>query len=227
VHGNARDVVGQAIQGGTIMVRGTVGNRAAIQMREYAKERPFLVVGETADDYLGEYMAGGVVLVLNLSNSERPARNYVGTGMVGGRIYIRGKVGESQLGLIPQREDLLRYLHAQTLDGSLSNEVYEQVAGATYPSPQLLSRLLPEAVFIRVLTLFFTTKYTKPLVVETRKLDQDDLSLIGENLRLFFRSFSLPDALMGDVLDSEFTVIKTKEEKVDLVVPPQETPAEE
>ena len=54
VHGNCRDVAGQAIQGGIIFVRGTVGNRAAIQMREYAKERPFLIVGETADDYLGE-----------------------------------------------------------------------------------------------------------------------------------------------------------------------------
>src|SRR5208337_3333421 len=107
-------------------VRGTVGNRAAIQMREYEKHRPFLVVGETADDYLGEYMAGGVVVVLNLSESERAARNYIGTGMVGGRIYIRGKITEEQVGLIPQREDVLRYLLAQTLDGSLQREVYDR-----------------------------------------------------------------------------------------------------
>ena len=92
VHGSSRDVTGQAIQGGSIFVRGTVGNRAAIQMREYEKHRPFLIVGETADDYLGEYMAGGVVIVLNLSESKRAARNYIGTGMVGGRIYIRGRI---------------------------------------------------------------------------------------------------------------------------------------
>ena len=167
VHGNCRDVLGQALQGGKIFVRGTVGNRAAIQMREYAKERPFVLIGETADDYLGEYMAGGVVMVLNLANSERPARNYVGTGMVGGRIYIRGRVNEEQLGLLPQREDLLRYLHAQTLDGSLSKETYELLVRADYPSPQLLSKVLPDPLLIRVLTLFFTTKYMKPLMVET------------------------------------------------------------
>ncbi len=227
VHGNCRDVVGQALQGGTIFVRGTVGNRAAIQMREYSKERPFLVVGETADDYLGEYMAGGVVIVLNLSNSQKPARNYIGTGMVGGRIYIRGAVKEQQLGLIPQREDLLRYLRAQTLDGNLTEAAYEAISKADYPSPQLLSRVLPEPLLIRVLTIFFTTKYTKPLVVESRRLNQNDLSLIGEKLDQFFRSFSLPKETIDDVLSSEFTVIKTKDEKAELLVPPQEATVEE
>jgi glutamate synthase domain-containing protein 1/glutamate synthase domain-containing protein 3 len=227
VHGNCRDVVGQAIQGGTILVRGTVGNRAAIQMREYAKERPFLIVGETADDYLGEYMAGGVVMVLNLAGSQKPARNYIGTGMVGGRIYIRGDVEEHQLGLLPQREDLLRYLHAQTLDGTLSKEAYEQVSSAEYPSPQLLSKALPEPLLLRVLTIFFTTKYTKSLVVESRPLGDEDLEIVGDKLEQFCRSFSLPDSTLKDILASKFTIIRTKEEKSELLVPPQEAQVEE
>jgi glutamate synthase domain-containing protein 1/glutamate synthase domain-containing protein 3 len=227
VHGNCRDVVGQAMQGGTIFVRGTVGNRAAIQMREYAKERPFLVVGETADDYLGEYMAGGVVMVLNLAGSQKPARNYIGTGMVGGRIYIRGGLEEHQLGLLPQREDLLRYLHAQTLDGSLSKEAYERVSRVKYPSPQLLASTLPEPLLIRVLTIFFTTKYTKSLVVESRTLNQEDLAMVGDRLRQFCESFSLPDSTLQTILDSKFTIIRTKDEKNELLVPPQEAQVEE
>jgi len=227
IHGNCRDVVGQALQGGTIFVRGTVGNRAAIQMREYAKERPFLIVGETADDYLGEYMAGGVVMVLNLSDSQRPARNYIGTGMVGGRIYIRGKVKEEQVGLIPQREDVLRYLHAQTLDGTLSREAYDSIAAAEYPSLQLLSRMIPDSLMIRILTVFFATKYTKPVMIESRKLDDDDLAIVGERLRQFFKTFSLPNETLDSVLASEFTVIKTREEKTEMHVPPQEAPVEE
>ncbi|MDA4137065.1 MAG: glutamate synthase [Thaumarchaeota archaeon] len=227
IHGNCRDVAGQAIQGGTIFVRGTVGNRAAIQMREYTKERPFLIVGETADDYLGEYMAGGVVMVLNLSDSKKPARNYIGTGMVGGRIYIRGRVKEEQVGLIPQREDVLRYLRAQTLDGSLSKETYDLISRADYPSLQLLSKTLPDPIMIRILTIFFATKYTKPLVVESRKLDEQDLAVVGERLRQFFKTFSLPHETLESVLASEFTVIKTKDEKVELHVPPQEAPIEE
>jgi glutamate synthase domain-containing protein 1/glutamate synthase domain-containing protein 3 len=227
IHGNCRDVAGQAIQGGKIFVRGTVGNRAAIQMREYAKERPFLIVGETADDYLGEYMAGGVVMVLNLSGSRVPARNYIGTGMVGGRIYIRGKVNEEQVGLLPQREDVLRYLYSQTLDGTLSKDAYETISRAKYPSLPLLSRTLPEALMVRVLTIFFATKYTKPVLVESRRLDQDDLGIVGERLREFFRTFSLPGEALESVLASEFTVIKTRDEKAEQHVPPQEAPVEE
>ncbi|MGA2664089.1 MAG: glutamate synthase [Nitrososphaerales archaeon] len=230
VHGSSRDVTGQAIQGGSIFVRGTVGNRAAIQMREYENHRPFLIVGETADDYLGEYMAGGVVVVLNLSDSGRPARNYIGTGMVGGRIYIRGAVGEEQVGLIPQREDVLRYLHSQTLDGTLSQEAYEAVASAPYPSVQLLSRSIPEQVMSRVLTLFFSTKYTKPIAIERRTLGEEDLSLIGTRLEEFFGAFDVSEEARRRVLDSEFTVIRVRDEKGSkeaLHVPPQETPVEE
>jgi len=196
-------------------------------MREYAKERPFLIVGETADDYLGEYMAGGVVMVLNLSDSRVPARNYIGTGMVGGRIYIRGKVNEEQVGLLPQREDVLRYLHSQTLDGTLSKDVYEIISRAKYPSLPLLSKTLPEALMVRVLTIFFATKYTKPVLVESRRLDQDDLAIVGERLREFFRTFSLPEKTLESVLASEFTVIKTRDEKAEQHVPPQEAPVEE
>ena len=227
VHGNSRDVTGQAIQGGSIFVRGTVGNRAAIQMREYVKDRPFLIVGETADDYLGEYMAGGVVIVLNLSESKKPARNYIGTGMVGGRIYIRGRVREEQVGLIPQREDVLRYLHSQTLVGTLSKEAYDKVSQADYPSVQLLSKTVPEAVMSRVLLLFFSTKYTKPIVIESRRLEEQDLDIIGPKLEEFFTTFALPDETRQKVLASEFTVIHVKEEKKELHVPPQEIPAEE
>jgi glutamate synthase domain-containing protein 1/glutamate synthase domain-containing protein 3 len=227
VHGNARDVAGQALQGGHIYVRGTVGNRAAIQMREYESNRPFLIVGETADDYLGEYMAGGVVVVLNLSDSAKPARNYIGTGMVGGRIYIRGNIGEDQIGLLPQREDVLHYLYSQTIDGAISKEAYQKIASADYPSIQLISNYMPKEVVMRVLTLFFATKYTKPIIVERRRLDEEDMKFVGDSIRDYFRSFSLPDDLLAKVLGSSFTIIRSKEEKAEGNVPPQETPVEE
>ena len=60
--------------------------------------------------------------------------------MVGGRIYIRGRIGDEQVGLIPQREDVLRYLHSQTLDGILPAAVYDEITRAAYPSVQLPRR---------------------------------------------------------------------------------------
>jgi glutamate synthase domain-containing protein 3 len=59
-----------------------------------------VVVGGTAQDFLGEYMAGGVLILLGLElkEGERHKANFIGTGMHGGAIYIRGDVEEFQLG---------------------------------------------------------------------------------------------------------------------------------
>ncbi|MEM4374060.1 MAG: hypothetical protein QXI97_03575 [Nitrososphaerota archaeon] len=40
-------------------------------MREFRNRKPILVVGGRADDYLGEYMAGGIVLILALDALDR------------------------------------------------------------------------------------------------------------------------------------------------------------
>lgn len=61
--------------------------------------RPSLVIGGTVKDYLGEYMAGGTIVVLGLRNDvESPVGNNIGAGMHGGRIFVKGKVGIGQLG---------------------------------------------------------------------------------------------------------------------------------
>ena len=67
-------------------------------MKAYLDRFPLVVVGGAAQDYLGEYMAGGVLVVLNLQNKPLAVGNFVGTGMHGGSIFIRGKVEEYQVG---------------------------------------------------------------------------------------------------------------------------------
>jgi glutamate synthase domain-containing protein 3 len=100
VHGHAGDITGLSARGGRIFVREDVGYRAAIHMKEYEEKRPALVIGGTAQDFLGEYMAGGIVVVLGLTlNGENCHRaSFVGTGMHGGVIYLRGRINEHQLG---------------------------------------------------------------------------------------------------------------------------------
>lgn len=63
--------------------------------------------------------------------------------------------------------------------------------------------------------------------MESRKLNQDDLAVLREKIKQFFHVFSLPDETMEAVLASEFTIIRTKDEKTELHVPPQEAPVEE
>jgi len=100
VHGHAGDIIGLSARGGKIFIRDGVGYRAGIHMKEYGDKKPVLVVGGTAQDFLGEYMAGGILILLglNLKEGEVHKANYIGTGMHGGVIYLRGNVSDFQLG---------------------------------------------------------------------------------------------------------------------------------
>ena len=139
-----------------------MGNRAAIQMREYKDHRPFLIVGETADDYLGEYMAGGVVVILNMSGQPKSVGSYVGTGMVGGRIYVRGKVGEEQIGLQPKKADILNYLKGYALDQSISQKkLSTQFLRLIFLAEKTLEELLAPEIFKRVRNLYFSEENTQ------------------------------------------------------------------
>ncbi|MFC1918138.1 hypothetical protein ACFLXH_05755 [Chloroflexota bacterium] len=100
IHGHAGDIIGLSARGGKIFVRDDVGYRAGIHMKEYEEKKPVLVIGGTAQDFLGEYMAGGILIVLglNLGQQEYHRAKFIGTGMHGGVIYLKGKVEEYQLG---------------------------------------------------------------------------------------------------------------------------------
>ncbi len=98
VHGHAGDITGLSARGGRIFVRDNVGYRAGIHMKEYQEKRPMVAIGGTAQDFLGEYMAGGVLLLLGLNGGGEHKARFIGTGMHGGTIYLRGNVERHQLG---------------------------------------------------------------------------------------------------------------------------------
>jgi len=100
VHGHAGDIVGLSARGGKIFVREDVGYRAGIHMKDYQDKKPVLVIGGTAQDFLGEYMAGGILILLglNLAEGEYHKARFIGTGMHGGVIYLKGSVEDYQLG---------------------------------------------------------------------------------------------------------------------------------
>ncbi len=98
IHGDGRDIVGHSMRGGKIFIKGDVGYRVGIHMKQYEDNYPIVVAGGTAMDFLGEYMAGGVVLILNTKDVPFTG-DWVGTGIHGGVIYVRGSVPESLLGI--------------------------------------------------------------------------------------------------------------------------------
>ena len=83
-------------------VGGDVGYRVGIHMKSFEEKIPVIVIGGKAGDFLGEYMAGGIIILLGMlsqSGPEQPlAGNFLGTGMHGGAIYTRGPVDKHSLG---------------------------------------------------------------------------------------------------------------------------------
>ena len=90
VHGNIGDAAGYAMRGGKIFVKGNAGYRAGIHMKAYKEKKPLMVIGGTAGSFLGEYQAGGVIVVLGLeSQDERIVGYFPCTGMHGGKMFLR------------------------------------------------------------------------------------------------------------------------------------------
>ena len=91
VHGNIGDAAGYAMRGGTILVRGNAGYRAGIHMKEYREKVPVMVIGGRTGSFLGEYQAGGKIIVLGLhTDGKCIVGNFPCTGMHGGKMYLRG-----------------------------------------------------------------------------------------------------------------------------------------
>ncbi len=90
IHGNVGDAAGYAMRGGSIYVKGDAGYRAGIHMKAYEDKIPVMVIGGRAGSFLGEYQAGGVIVVLGLGNSgKRIVGNFPCTGMHGGKLILR------------------------------------------------------------------------------------------------------------------------------------------
>ncbi len=90
VHGNIGDAAGYAMRGGRIFVQGNAGYRAGIHMKAYQDKVPVMVIGGRTGSFLGEYQAGGIIIVLGLSGGEKPiVSNFPCTGMHGGKLFLR------------------------------------------------------------------------------------------------------------------------------------------
>lgn len=94
IHGRIGDAAGYAMRGGKILVKGDAGYRAGIHMKAYKEKVPVMVIGGCAGSFLGEYQAGGTIIVLGLGNHGRKiVGNFPCTGMHGGKMYLRGDCG--------------------------------------------------------------------------------------------------------------------------------------
>jgi glutamate synthase domain-containing protein 3 len=100
IHGDAGDILGYGMRGGSVFVRGNVGYRVGIHIKGYMDRIPRIVAGGCAGDFFGEYMAGGILVLLGLTSADGAniVGDFCGTGMHGGLMFIRGNVESHRLG---------------------------------------------------------------------------------------------------------------------------------
>ena len=90
IKGNIGDAAGYAMRGGKVFVKGNAGYRAGIHMKAYKEKKPIMVIGGRAGSFLGEYQAGGIIIVLGLNTDGKPiVGNFPCTGMHGGKMFLR------------------------------------------------------------------------------------------------------------------------------------------
>lgn len=117
IHGSCGDTPGYAMRGGKIFIKGNAGYRAGIHMKSYRDKSPVLIIGGNAGSFLGEYQAGGKIVVLGLNSQKHcPVGYFCGTGMHGGKIFLRCRELPSglpgQVNARPAESDDLREIEA-------------------------------------------------------------------------------------------------------------------
>ncbi|MHA1269939.1 MAG: hypothetical protein ACTSPY_09165 [Candidatus Helarchaeota archaeon] len=106
IDGDCRDIAGLSMRGGKIFVKGNCGYRIGIHMKEYRDQIPIIIIGGSAKEFFGEYMAGGILIALGLkiegskiSTLERVVSPNLASGIHGGKIFLRGEIPEHYLGV--------------------------------------------------------------------------------------------------------------------------------
>ncbi len=90
VRGSAGDALAYGMRGGCVYILGDAGYRAGVHMKAYEENRSTLVVGGRTGSFLGEYLAGGLIVVLGLGyEGEDVTGFFCGNGMYAGTIYLR------------------------------------------------------------------------------------------------------------------------------------------
>jgi len=101
IHGSSGDATAHSMRGGRVYIRDNIGYRGGIHMKQYQEKLPILIIGKSSHAFLGEYMAGGLIIMLRMDEPDDVpfAEMGIASGIHGGEIYIRGDVADWSLGI--------------------------------------------------------------------------------------------------------------------------------
>ncbi len=89
IHGSCGDAPGYSMRGGRIFIKENAGYRTGIHMKAYKEKLPVMVIGGNVGSFLGEYQAGGLIIVLGMDNKGAPPVGFFCVPVHGGKIFLR------------------------------------------------------------------------------------------------------------------------------------------
>ena len=222
-HANAGMMLGNAFQGERFFHRGSVDSRAFQQLRPKGEREPVVVIGETAGQYLGKMQSGGTIFVLGLEHLAREdvdtpiVGEFLGTGMVRGKIYVRSYVIDDFIKRPPQRRDVIAVCAQLKEEKLISESALREIRHNPLSLPRIrkilegsrLSATDPGSVEKAMGRL--SPLFDQSLLVERRGLNEAELGSympIFEDYRL---TFSLPADTPKRLGDSNWTVLSVPE----------------
>ncbi len=140
---------------------------------------------------------------------------FVGTGMVGGKIYVRGYVIDDYIKRPPQRRDVIAVCAQLKEDGLISESALREIRHNPLSLPRIAKILMgsrmrlkdpqcvPKAIQ-RLSPLFDNT-----LSMERRGLDESEIPVLLPHLEDYFGAFRLRKDGLQRVLDSNWAIIET------------------
>lgn len=125
IHGRVGDAAGYGMRGGRILVRDGCGWRVGIHMKQYGDKAPAIVIGGDAGSFLGEYMAGGVIVLMGTAG--RIWRR----ACHGGVIYLKHVLDERDIpsGLVQEPVDEHDCRVLARLLGEYNEKFAEEIGG--------------------------------------------------------------------------------------------------
>lgn len=207
IHGSVGDIACQAMQGGQVLIKGDAGNRSGMQMREFGEKMPIMVIGGRAGDFLGEYMAGGVIIVLNKEDETESVGFNTGSGMIGGKLYIRGELDPERVGMNPRNHEILNYLsvhHKADPQLEFYRNIFEK---HDFVPLQSIRKVLPKPESRRIHELFFED-VPELNIVQRPLTDMEIEGEVGRQIKVFAENFGFDP---GKFMESKYTVITLKD----------------
>lgn len=208
-HCNASMDTGNTFQGRQFFLRGSLDTNGFKQFRPNEGHFPVGIVGETAGQNFGRMMSGGIAILLGLHQLGREDINtpivgpFVGTGMVGGAIFLRDHVIDDLIGKPPSRRDVIAVCANLMEEGLITSGDLREIRHDALNLTRIRQMLKNQEAIARLSPLFEDT-----LSVERRVLKEEEIALVMPYLDEYFGVFDLSNEWLKRVVASYWTIVK-------------------